>query len=208
MLVATPLLLISAAAVLLTPRAGHRVLPKADHKKPLAAAIQERPKVEHVFAFSGRRSPGLPGDLAASATVAKRFTIYLPAGAWVNDELEIPQPDDYVDSHWHSPQDSNVTFVVDYTPNFAATAVDAANSVRSNYARVSSYRELNYRSVRAGGGSVVRWEYTYRDERTIDMFAVACDTSFAVSGSTPARQWSSHWSRVFTAAIGSLTTAC
>jgi hypothetical protein len=152
-------------------------------------------------------TPPAPSGLASTPSQFRRFTIQRPGGDWVLEHAETVRAG-YVDTRWHLRGSPNVVFVVDYTDGFYGDEVAAANSVRQLYSNVSSYQQLDFSRTTLGSAVARRWEYVDGPEHSVDIFLVACNTSFAIRGGTPVDGWSRDYNVLFFDAAASLTPSC
>ena len=142
----------------------------------------------------------------ASPTRGDDFTIQRPSGSWLLDHHEVQKPG-YIETRWHLAGEPNVVFLVDHTPGFTGTAQEGAEGVSKPFARVGSYRELDFSAEQLPAGGAWRWEYEVDGEHSVDTFLMSCDTGYAARGAAPATQWT-RYAQVFEDATATLTPVC
>jgi hypothetical protein len=96
----------------------------------------------------------------------------------------------YLESAWHDPASTEVTFVIDSRDAAeAGPPMAAAELSRALAQYLPDYSERGMKWIRLGGRPAVRWAYNVAGEARLDYFFEECDTSLVVRGSTPPVAW-------------------
>jgi hypothetical protein len=91
----------------------------------------------------------------------------------------------YLESAWHDPVSSRITFLVDSGAT-ADTGTPIANAelARRQAEQSSDYRERGFKKIMLGGHPAIRWAFDLSGEGRVDYFFAECGTGIRVRGST------------------------
>lgn len=104
---------------------------------------------------------------------------------WPQDESD-KQTGNYLESVWHDPATSAITFQIDSRAS-AGTGSPIANAelARVQVKGLPGYRERGFKKVTLGGHPALRWAFSLSGDGRVDYFFAECGTSFTVIGASP-----------------------
>jgi hypothetical protein len=121
-------------------------------------------------------------DTTLKPYYARLFTADVPT-AW-NQEKDEEGTTARTTSQWRDPADSNTSVLIDTSEGEDYTPQQKAETVRAQTSTASSYREISFAPAQLGGRDGWEWEFEVSGDRRVDYFVSACNTAFAVLGST------------------------
>ena len=107
----------------------------------------------------------------------------VPVG-WTPETIEERISSRY-ESQWRDPIDENTSVLIDSQPHpGTTTALEDADTVRSEASQSSGYREVSFAPTSLEGQRVeaVRWVFEVEGDRRVDYFFISCGVGFAVLG--------------------------
>jgi hypothetical protein len=144
-------------------------------------------------------------DTTLKPYYARLFTADVPA-AW-NQERDEQGTTARTTSQWRDPTDSNTSVLIDTSEGEDYTPQQKAESVRAQTSRASSYREISFAPTQLGGRDGWEWDFEVSGDRRVDYFVSACNTAFAVLGSTSPERFDGL-QRAFRDVAGSVAPNC
>jgi len=87
-------------------------------------------------------------------------------------------------SQWRDPADANTAVLIDTSEGEDYTSQQKAETVRAQTRTAGSYHEISFSPTQLGGRDGWEWQFEVSGDRRVDYFVSACNTAFAVLGST------------------------
>jgi hypothetical protein len=132
----------------------------------------------------------------------------VPVG-WTPETIEERISSRY-ESQWRDPVDENTSVLIDSQPHpGTTTALEDADTVRSEASQSSGYREVSFAPTSLQGQDVeaVRWIFEVEGDRRVDYFFINCGVGFAVLGSTSPSTFGA-WAPTFHEVASSVYPRC